>query len=105
MEKERASSEYSWAWVTVDTILSHGPCELIFSHHVPSAAGTSTIDLYDGENTSGDLIIKCRTAESRATMFRPPKPIYCRRGLYVDIGKDIEGIFVQWRELGHKGGD
>jgi len=103
MEEVRDSKEYSWAWVTADRLLSHGACELIFTYHVPSTAGTSTVNFYDGENINGDLIVKCRTAESRATMFMPPKPVYCRRGLYVDIKANCLGVFVMWRELGPKG--
>jgi len=97
------SKEYSWKWVTADELLSHGPCEFLGSHHVPSTAGTSTIDIYNGENTNGEVIVKCRTAESRATPFHPPKPIYCRRGLYLDIKANCLGVFMMWRELGKKG--
>ena len=103
MEGERDSKEYSWKWVTADEVLSKVACDFIGSHHVPSTAGTSTIDIYDGENTNGRVIIKCRTAESRATAFHPPAPVYCRRGLYIDIKASCLGVFVMWRELGSKG--
>jgi len=99
------SKEYSWKWVTADGCLSKGPCEFVYSHHVPSTAGTSTINLYDGENTNGELIAKCRTAESRATVISPPVPIYCRRGLYIDVKANCLGVLVIWRELGQKGGE
>lgn len=35
--------------------------------------------------------------------FSPKEPVYCRRGLYVDVGTSVSGIFVQWRELGREG--
>lgn len=103
--KKVESKAYSWKWVTSDELLSKVPCELIFTHHVPSTAGTSTVNFYNGEDNSGDLIIQCRTAESRATVFAPPKPVYCRRGLYVDIKANCLGVFVMWRELGRGEGD
>lgn len=97
MDEERDSKEYSWKWVTADEILSKVACDFIYSHHVPSTAGTSTINIHDGENTNGELIAKCRTAESRATVIFPPVPIYCRKGLYIDIKANCLGVLVIWR--------
>lgn len=100
---EVESKKYSWAWVTASRLLSHGACEFIYACLVPSAATTDSI-LYDGENTSGDAIIILKAATVRIMPFSPKKPIYCRRGLYVDVGSSVTGCFVQWRELGHKEG-
>ena len=97
------SKEYSWKWVTQDELLSHGPCELLYAQLIPQSAATATSTLYDGENTKGDIISSFRTAESRPCEIDPPVPIYCRRGLYIDIAAQTKGIFVQWRELGPKG--
>ena len=97
------SEEYSWAWVTGDRLLSHGPCELLYALFVPSAAATATATIYDGENTNGDIIVAWRTAESKQAVLSPKAPIYCRRGLYLDSIANVLGVFVQWRELGHKG--
>ena len=97
------SKEISWAWVTADRLLSHGPCELLYAHLVVSAADAVSY-LYDGENTGGDKIVTLESAAITGLNFNPPKPIYCRRGLYVDKGTNVTGIFVQWRELGHKEG-
>lgn len=92
------SQEYSWAWVTADQLLSRGPCELVSAYLVVSAASTDT-HLYDGENTSGDLIATLESAAVTGHPFAPLVPIYCRRGLYVDIGTSVTGCLVQWREL------
>lgn len=96
------SKEYSWAWVTEDRLLSHGACELVYACLVPSGATTNSI-LYDGENTSGEIIVTLKAATVRNIPFSPKVPVYCRRGLYIDIGSSVTGIFVQWRELGHRG--
>ena len=92
------SKEYSWVWVTYDQLLSHGPCELLFAYLVPSAATTDSV-LYDGESTSGDPIVTLKAAVVTGHPFKPPMPIYCRRGLYADVGTSVTGIFVQWRNL------
>jgi hypothetical protein len=97
------SKEYSWAWVTGDRLLSHGPCELLYAYLVVSAASTDS-SLYDGENTTGDLIVTLKAAAVTGHPFKPKEPIYCRKGLYVDVGTSVSGIFVQWRELSGKEG-
>jgi len=94
---------YSWAWVAADQLLSHGPCELISAYLVVSAASTDT-HLYDGDNTRGDKIATLESAVATGHPFKPPVPVYCRRGLYVDIGSNVTGLFIQWRELEKAGG-
>lgn len=92
------SEEYSWAWVTADRVLSTGPCELVSAHLVVSAASTDT-HLYDGKDTRGDKIVTLEAAAATGHPFKPRVPVYCRRGLYVDVGTNVTGVFVQWREL------
>jgi len=94
---------YSWAWVTADGCLSHGPCELISAYLVVSDASTDT-HLYDGDNARGDKITTLKSAAVTGHHFKPPVPVYCRRGLYVDIGSNVTGLFIQWRELEKTGG-
>lgn len=94
------SKAYSWKWVTADELLSHGPCELLYAFIAPSKAEAEA-DIYNGEDTTGDKIFSFVTASQNNRAFAPKAPVYCRRGLYVDIGKGTTGIFVQWRELGH----
>jgi len=97
------SKEYSWKWVTADELLSHGACELVYAFITPSDP-EAEVYIYDGENTNGRKIFRFVTANQNNRVFNPPVPVYCRRGLYVDITKGTEGIFVQWRERGQKGG-
>lgn len=92
------SKEYSWAYVTEDRLLTAKDCELIFAYLVPSAATTDSA-IYNGENTTGDKIIDFKSAAVTGHPFRPPVPVYCRKGLYVDVGTSVSGIFVMWRNL------
>jgi len=93
------SKNYSWAWVTGDRLLSHGPCELLYAHAYNSGNAIENTAIYDGENVHGTLMINFNTGLKGDLPFTPPEPVYCRRGLYVDIGENTEGVFVQWREL------
>jgi len=91
------SEKYSWKWVTKDTLLSEGPCELVSAHLVPDAAGTSTAIIYNGQDTSGEIVMSFRGNGGYHTPFQPPVPVYCRKGLYVDVTSNVRGILVQWR--------
>lgn len=93
------SKDYSWKWVTADELLSHGPCEVFYGKFIPSSSATATATIYDGENTSGKVVVAFRTAQSRQADFAPPVPVYCRQGLYVDGIANVKGVFVLWREL------
>lgn len=92
------SKEYSWAWVTVSRLLTAKECELVYAHLVPSGAETGTI-IYDGESASGDIVTYLVSTTVDGKEFKPPVPIYCRKGLYITKGSATTGIFVQWRNL------
>jgi hypothetical protein len=97
------SKEYSWKWVTATGLLSHGACELVYARTMSAGAENSTY-LYDGENTNGTPIVEFEGGVSDGHEFSPKEPVYCRHGLYFVKGTSTVGIFVQWRELGHKEG-
>jgi len=94
------SKAYAWKWVTVDTVLSKRPCELLYAHLIPSTAATCTATIYDGTNTSGKVITAMRTASSIPCNFTPPVPVYCENGLFFDAITVVKGCFIMWRELG-----
>jgi len=92
------SKEYNWAWVTASRLLTDLECELVYVALTANGASSGTI-LYDGTNTSGDEIVEMRTAGVLFVEFKPPVPIYCRKGLYITKGNALQGILVQWRHL------
>jgi len=92
------SREIAWRWVTSDSVLHIGECELLYAHLVVSAASTDT-HLYDGTNTTGDKIVTLESAIAVGADFSPVEPVYCRKGLYVDVGTGVTGVFVQFRGL------
>lgn len=93
------SKDYSWKWVTADECLCKRKCELIYANLVPSTAATCTATLYNGVDTSGEVINAFRTAESKHSDFAPPVPVLCRGGLFVDCITVVKGMFVMWRVL------
>ena len=98
------SKDYSWAWVTTDRCLSNGPCELLYAQAVSDGGEIKDTILYDGENTNGELLANLQKGKEGNITLSPKVPVYCHRGLYALIGSSTEGVFVQWRELGHGGG-
>ena len=93
-----------WDWVTSDRVLAVGPCELLFAHLVVSAASTDT-HLFDGKSTAGKKIVTLESAAITGLDFKPPEPIKCEQGLYVDFGTNVTGVLVQWRPLRTAEGD
>jgi hypothetical protein len=92
------SRTVSWMRVTVDMVLCEKECELLFAYLVPSAANASVI-LYDGENTTGRKIVNLKSAAITGHPFKPPVPIYCSKGLFVDVGLNVSSVLVMWRGL------
>ena len=101
MEKERDAKEYAWKWVTADELLSKVACDL---HQVIFSGSTkgSHITIYNGENTNGELIgvFEAQASPSLPIKFDPP--IYCRRGLYIDVYSYFQGCLVSWRPRASK---
>ena len=93
------SKDYTWKWVTADEILTKGPCEILYALFIPSSSSTATATIFTGEDATGTTVVAFRTAQSRQSEFKPPKPVYCERGLFVDDIANVKGVFVQWRNL------
>jgi hypothetical protein len=84
-----------WAYVTVDSSLADKACWLHWAYLVVSAGSTDSA-LYDGHDTNGAKITDLKSAAVTGHEFKPAKPIFCRQGLYVDVGTSVSGIFVEY---------
>jgi len=94
------SKEYSWKWITVDSLLSKRPCEICTV--ILTCDGTECYAiLYNGENAQGEIAAIVRALGNQSCAFSVHHHIYCRRGLYIDVETDahVTGLFVQWREV------
>lgn len=73
------SKEISWVQAQASQLICKSACDLI---QVILVASTPTLQaqIYDGENTSGDLILDVKVNYSRNLVF--PHGMYMRRGIY-----------------------
>jgi len=94
------SKAYSWAWVTSSRVLSRRNCELIYAHAISDGGEIKDTWLYHGGDATGEPIINLQMGAKGNPKFNPKEPVYCANGRYIGIGSSIEGVFVQWRELG-----
>ncbi len=96
------SKVYQWRYVTASGRISQGVCELVHAELVPTSNSNGTI-LYDGVDSTGTVIQNLNAQTQTNRCFKPAKPVYCQHGLYITIGSHVNGVFVQWRELGKEG--
>jgi hypothetical protein len=89
------AKQISWRWCTIDQILSPGPCWLIWAYLVVSAASADT-HLYNGLNPTADKVVTLESADVTGHEFTPPQPLYCSKGLYIDVGAAVTGVLVAW---------
>jgi hypothetical protein len=102
--KRPRSSGIGWAWVTASRRLCTRECELIYAVQFNDVANVATFaDIYDGADVNGDLVAHFPGNQLR-TPFSPREPVYCRRGLFVNVTGAITGLFVQYRELAQETG-
>jgi hypothetical protein len=92
-----------WAYVTADRLLADKACWLHWAYLVVSAASTDSA-LYDGHDANGRKLTDLKSAAVTGHEFKPPKPLFCRQGLFVDVGTNVSGIFVEYEmaESGQK---
>ena len=84
-----------WDYVTADRLLTDKACWLYCAYLVVSAASTDSA-LYDGHNANGKKIKDFKSANVTGHEFKPALPLFCRQGLFVDVGANVSGIFVQY---------
>ena len=80
-------------------IIHKNSCHLVGVIVTSKDNASGYIDVYDGENTSQEKVMRVRAIQntSRTVMF--PKPVIMRRGLYVDLNSDSEEYTVFWKPI------
>ncbi|GAH84699.1 unnamed protein product [marine sediment metagenome] len=96
MYKPRDAKEYAWRRITASAMLCKGACDFVYADLHPSGADAE-IEIFDGESVQGDLITGIFTSIRVNREFKPTAPIYCKRGLYINIIARTCCVFVQWR--------
>ena len=93
--EEWDAKEYDWKNVAAAELLCPSACDFIYAKFSPTeTAGGVTIR--NGENTNGEVLVIMLTAGAYNCEVSPRRPIYCRRGIYVDT-ITTGTLLVQWR--------
>ena len=100
--EEWEAKEYSWKWVTAAELLCPTACDFIYAKFTPTEEAGG-VTLYHGENATGLVIVILLTAGAYNCEVSPRRPVYCRRGLYVDT-VTTGTLLVQWRVRSSKEG-
>jgi len=92
------SKEYSWKFLSASELLSRVACDLVYAVQVMKVVDAAAFtDFYNGESILDNVIVILPGSLLLAE-FNPKEPVYCRRGLYVNVTGAIDGVFVLWRE-------
>jgi hypothetical protein len=79
----------------VDLIVSHKPCFLLSCSLSGHKTKSSEAVLRDGEDANGEAKVYLAAPTSGVDTRTYPWPIYFKRGMFIDVGGDVEGITVQ----------
>ncbi|MEE8346815.1 MAG: hypothetical protein V3S20_05665 [Dehalococcoidia bacterium] len=61
---------------------------------VASSGGAATVTVYDSVDASGDVIDEFSPAQSKSDRHPPDRGVIIRRGLYVDLGSNVDSFVV-----------
>ena len=89
-------------WVTANELLTTQPCELVYAQAVSNGGEIKDTIIYDGEDAEGEIIINLQRGTIGNVTLSPKEPILCYSGLYIVIGSNTEGVFIEWRNLPRK---
>jgi len=84
---------------TASGIIHKNACHLCGAIVSPKQDKKSYIDIYDGESTSQEKVLRLRTNTGTGNHIVFTKPILMRRGLYVYLHDDAEEYTVFWKSI------
>lgn len=85
-----------WEYLTASGLVIHQKC---FIHSIivaGAAAGNATGVIYDGDNTTGRVLLPIAVLSSDTKQFLFLKPLPCEQGVYIDFTANITGVAVQF---------
>lgn len=94
--EEWDAKEYSWKWVTAAGLLCRTACDFVYAKFTPTT-DVGGVTIRNGEDANGEIIVVLLTAGAYNCECSPRRPIYCRRGLYIDT-ITTGAVLVQWRD-------
>ena len=91
METEDIKSTY----VTIDQLLEDGPAYLWFMDISAGVGGATIVTIYNSRSAVGEIALKKSVLTSDSKEFNPVAPLYCEKGIYIDVDANILGVLVQ----------
>jgi len=96
----KRSPGIGWHRFTGDALVTTKPALL---HGVVILTSTTGGDaaLYEGQDAdSGRIILTLEGIANTVTPVMFPRPLYCERGLYLDVGSNVTEVLVAWEPAG-----
>ena len=81
-------------YLTASGLVSHKPVYLKGIILTPDGTNSSYVDIYNGENTTAEKIMRLRVQANRSYHLVFNTSFYLNRGLYVDFGANLEAVTV-----------
>lgn len=83
-----------WRWCTTDQLISPTPAYLLSVMLTSSGGGAAHVTIRNGHNASAEPVLKISALANYTSPVSPVYPIYLDKGLYVDLGNNVEGVLV-----------
>lgn len=87
-----------WRWITQDTLINEGET-LLHKLMVNASVSGGDVTLYEGLDASSGRMIGIFTALANSVVTLNFDGLYLDRGLFVDIGSNINGVLVVYDTL------
>jgi len=86
----------SWTYIEKDSVVSDQP-SLLFGVIVNGSSNGAYVDLYAGQDAdSGSKIARVQVLANVSWEIFMARPVVCGRGIYVDLGTNIDSVTVIW---------
>lgn len=86
-----------FARLTADAVLANGPVWFAGAKITSDGAGIADVTFHDGVNASGPQLYTDKVTLGESGDRFLPWPVYLERGLFVDVGSNVEEVFVLFR--------
>ena len=86
----------NFAYLTGDKLVCQGAAYLL-GVILDASQDSGAATVYEGQDaSSGRIIAKFEALGSVTKTYNLPKPLYCQRGIFVDVGANLTGITIIW---------
>lgn len=89
-------NKYDYIHSTVDIQVSTAPVTIACIIITPRDTKKGDITLYDGESASDPKIMAFRSLAGQSLVVNFVPGLLTKRGLYLDVGGDVENVFIQF---------